>query len=270
MDKFQILSKINNYRTRASFKLIQIDKKINFLRFSHAMIDLCCAPGYNLLIIGGWLQICKKKSHTNALILGIDIVKISFLQGIYFFKKNIIYNKTIELIKHNFSSIFFETILHDGSPNIGTDKNLDYYNQNKLSFISLKYCVLLLSSFGIFVTKFFFSKDIYKYLFIIKKIFFSIIIYKPTTSRYSSSEIYIICLALRDLKINRDFFKKIFQRENKFFLLSNHIKKISKKYQKNIILKYNFKNSQLCNLITHISKCLKRKDFKNLKLLIFQ
>mmetsp|Transcript_2826 Transcript_2826/g.5374 ORF Transcript_2826/g.5374 Transcript_2826/m.5374 type:complete len:129 (-) Transcript_2826:596-982(-) len=117
MDKFQLLSKIKNYRSRASFKLLQIDRKFNFLKFTYSIVDLCCAPG-------GWLQICRKKSHPDTLILGIDIVKISFLHNIFFLKKNILYNKTVDLIKMKFPFIFFETVLHDGSPNLGKSSSL--------------------------------------------------------------------------------------------------------------------------------------------------
>ena len=64
-DEYVIKSKKDGYRSRSSYKLLQIDEKFKFLSVSHNVLDLGCAPG-------GWLQVCKRKCPSNSKILGID------------------------------------------------------------------------------------------------------------------------------------------------------------------------------------------------------
>jgi len=184
-EKFFRLSKKFNFRSRSAFKLIQIEKKFNLLRFTNRIIDLCCFPG-------GWLQIIQLLSKRSYLIVGVDLVKIKPLQSVIFIKMSIRSPMLYPALNKISKGAYYDCLLNDGSPNVGTENIIDSEMQNGLAFFSFKIAIKVLRDGGSLVSKFFISKNLNIFIYLLRILFKYVIILKPNASRVHSSEVYIL------------------------------------------------------------------------------
>ena len=87
LDKFYYAAKQENYRSRASFKLVAINQRFNLLRDSRVIVDLCAAPG-------SWCQVAVKHAPRGAMIIGVDLDPIAPIAGVISFEGDITTEKT--------------------------------------------------------------------------------------------------------------------------------------------------------------------------------
>lgn len=161
LDKYYHLAKEHGYRSRAAWKLVQLDAKFTFLRSSRSVLDLCAAPG-------GWMQVAVERVPVGSLVIGVDLDPIRPIRGAIGIQEDITQSKCRASIKRLLSengSRAFDLVLHDGSPNVGGAWAKEATSQNALVIDSVKLATEFLAPKGTFITKVFsaFSVSIVNY-----------------------------------------------------------------------------------------------------------
>ena len=180
-EKFNKLSKKEGYRSRAAYKLKQINESHNLIKPNQNILDIGSAPG-------SWCQVVKETVKGKSKITAIDILPMQPIDGVFFIKKDL-----LEISDKDFNHSF-DLVLSDIAPNISGISVIDSENMIELLNIEIYLINKLLVKGGSFLAKCFqgessefLRKEINKRFKIMKRL-------KPDSSRKISKEIYLLGL----------------------------------------------------------------------------
>ena len=189
-DQFFKKSKTLGYRSRASFKLIELNQKFKFIKKNTNLLDLGSCPG-------GWAQVASKLI-TNGKILSIDIKAMEPIKNVKFFKNDILEESTKEKV-----IIFFkeklDVIISDMAADTTGNKSLDSIRTNQLCAETINFSAKTLKPKGVLVSKLFMGDDFIEVKNLAKTIFKNVNFFKPESSRNESKETYLHCEFLKAL-----------------------------------------------------------------------
>jgi 23S rRNA (uridine2552-2'-O)-methyltransferase len=190
-DYYYLKAKEEGYRSRASYKLKQIQNKFGIFEGAKYVLDLGAAPG-------GWLQVASEYIDIDGFILGVDLLPITpLLAGNVFTIVGDIRDPMTQIQIIDYFKGKADVILSDMAPDVIGEWDVDQFRQISLSRIALKICDKILEENGWFVVKTFQGSELDKYIRELKNMFEYVKNYKPKASRKKSAERYIIAHRLK-------------------------------------------------------------------------
>ena len=189
-DQYFKKSKILGYRSRASFKLIELNEKFRFIKKNTNLLDLGSHPG-------GWAQVASK-IISDGKILSIDIKPMSPINNVKFLNNDIFENETKTNIM-NFFKGNLDVVISDMAADTTGNKSLDSIRTNQLCLEALSFSCKVLKPQGVFVAKLFMGEDFIEVKNLAKTIFKDVKFFKPHSSRDESKETYLHCKILKTL-----------------------------------------------------------------------
>jgi 23S rRNA (uridine2552-2'-O)-methyltransferase len=189
-DQFFKKAKVLGYKSRAAFKLIELNKKFNFIKKNSNLLDVGSAPG-------GWSQVASK-IITNGKILAVDITPMEKLDNVIFLNNNFLEEKTQENILKIFETKI-DVVISDMAENTTGNKSVDSIRTNNLCSEVISFSLKILNSKGTLICKLFMGEDFLEVKNKAKSNFKKVDFFKPESSRNESKETYIICSALKTL-----------------------------------------------------------------------
>ena len=181
-------SKIEGYRSRAVYKLQEINNKFKILKNGVSVVDLGAAPG-------SWSQFISR-NFKNSKIVSIDLKEIDSIENTIHIKGDF----TNELQQKKIIQYFndkIDIVISDMAVNTTGNKNLDSLVTGELCLEAINFAYKILKKNGVFVSKIFMGSSFNEIVATVKKKFKEVHIFKPPSSRKDSKESFIICKNLR-------------------------------------------------------------------------
>jgi len=181
-------AKIEGFKSRAVYKLKEIDEKFKIFKQVNSLVDLGAAPG-------SWSQYASNKIKSEK-IVSIDLIKFEKIKNTY----QIIGDFTDESYKKEIKKYFdskIDLVISDMAVNTIGNKNIDSIVTGELCLEAMNFALEVLKDNGKFVSKIFMGSSFNEIIFRAKKTFKDVRVFKPLASRKNSKETFIICKFLR-------------------------------------------------------------------------
>ena len=181
-------SKLEGYRSRAVYKLQEIQTKFKVINNGMSIVDLGAAPG-------SWSEFISRK-FKNIKLVAIDLKELDKIENVIHIKGDFTDEITQKIIEKNFDEKI-DLVISDMAVNTTGNKNVDSLVTGELSIEAMNFSLKILKKNGIFVSKIFMGSSFNEIVDSAKKNFKEFHVYKPPSSRKESKENFIICKNLR-------------------------------------------------------------------------
>jgi len=176
------------YRSRAAYKLIQINEKEKLLRPGAVVVDLGAAPG-------GWSQVAAAAVGRKGTLIAVDLLELAPISGVRVLRGDFRDQDLLAALPGGKADV----VLSDLSPNLSGIPNVDQARSAELVQAALDFCRSALKPDGVFVTKAFHGEAFEEVSKAVRSLFRDVKVSKPSASRGESSETYLVARNLRPL-----------------------------------------------------------------------
>ncbi|MBV1879941.1 MAG: RlmE family RNA methyltransferase [Pseudomonadales bacterium] len=186
-DEYVKRAQAAGFRSRASFKLLEIDSKFSLLARGSCVVDLGAAPG-------GWCQVATQKLGNQGKVIALDILAMDPLQGVHFIQGDFTLDEPFETLLAETSNLDVDLVISDMAPNLSGMSQIDQPKSAYLVELALHFSEQVLKKNGNLVTKCFEGAGINDIRREFGQRFSKVLQFKPKASRSKSKEFYLIGL----------------------------------------------------------------------------
>ena len=187
-DPYVRKARAQGYRSRAAFKLLEIDKKEKILKPGQTVVDLGAAPG-------GWSQVAAEKVKPDGRVIAIDLLPIAPISGVTVVQGDFRGEALSRVLRESEADV----VLSDVSPNLSGIGNVDQARALELAGAAIDFCSRALKADGVFVVKAFHGEAFEELMAQLKSRFRKVKVVKPLASRGESAETYVVASGVRGL-----------------------------------------------------------------------
>ncbi|MDR1425844.1 MAG: RlmE family RNA methyltransferase [Rickettsiales bacterium] len=187
-DPFVREARAKGYRSRSTFKIMEIHQNYNIFRDGYRVLDLGSTPG-------GWSQLAVTLVGRGN-VFALDTVPMEPIAGVKFMKLDFLENDTVDVLLAQLGETKFDIVMSDMAPNTSGDQKTDHLRIIELVEKAIDFSLNILKTGGTFVSKIFHGGLERELVSKLKKHFKKVSYFKPKSSRKDSPEIYVIAQKL--------------------------------------------------------------------------
>lgn len=184
-DEYVRRARSEGYRSRSSFKLIEMDDKHHFLRAGMVVVDLGAAPG-------GWSQVASRRTAPGGRVIALDQLAMAPIDGVTVLEGDFTEDEVLTRLLDEIGSSGVDLVISDMAPNLSGMKAIDQPRAAYLAELAVDLADQVLKQGGALVVKCFEGEGIHDIRRAFKRRFRRVINFKPKASRDRSREIYLI------------------------------------------------------------------------------
>lgn len=189
-DPYVQRAKAEGWRSRAAFKLIEIDDRDHLIRPGEVIVDLGAAPG-------GWSQVAARRLNGRGRVIALDLLEMASIPGVEFFQGDFRDEQILSELEARLAGDRVGLVLSDMAPNISGISVSDQARMMHLAELGLEFSRQWLKPDGAFLVKLFQGYGYNEFLLQMKQLFKTVVTRKPDASRDRSAELYLLGRGLR-------------------------------------------------------------------------
>lgn len=189
-DPYVQLARKEGWRSRAAFKLMEIDDKDKLLKRGEVVVDLGATPG-------GWAQVAVKRVGDGGLVFALDLLEMEPIHGVDFIQGDFREDDVLAKLKEKLKGRQVGLVMSDMAPNMSGVPLVDQARIMHLAELSLEFALAHMKPEGAFLVKVFQGTDYENFIRSMREAFQSVVVRKPDASRDRSAELYLLGRILR-------------------------------------------------------------------------
>lgn len=184
-DAYVRRAKAQGWRSRAAFKLEEIQRRDHLIKSGMTIVDLGAAPG-------GWSQFAARILAGRGLLVALDLLPMQALEGVHFIQGDFTQPEALESLEKALAGAALDLVLSDMAPNISGQEDVDQQRAMHLAELGLEFARPRLNPHGALLVKAFQGAGFTAFLQELRRSFASVVTRKPRASRARSRELYLL------------------------------------------------------------------------------